>query len=181
VSKEFALVRPCAKCPFRTDVPGYLRRARAVEIAESLAGGAPFLCHETTVDADDDEGTLVEGPNTSYCAGSMIVLEKEEAPNQMMRTAERIGLYDRERLDMDAPVVRSLAAFVAHHGVDEEEQEPCSVCGPDCLAPAGHLIDGMVVPAVAEGELEWCPSCGEPVCENCMDGSLCLACSGGDY
>jgi hypothetical protein len=41
---------------------------------------------------------------TPHCAGALIFLEKQDKPNQMMRICERIGLYDRTKLDMDANV-----------------------------------------------------------------------------
>lgn len=39
-----------------------------------------------------------------HCAGALILLEKLDRPSQMMRISERIGMYDRRKLDMDAPV-----------------------------------------------------------------------------
>ena len=46
---------PCAKCPFRRDVPGFLMQERAEEIAEAITeGDAAFWCHQT-VDYDGDE------------------------------------------------------------------------------------------------------------------------------
>jgi hypothetical protein len=68
----FKLRRPCAHCPFRVDRPGYLRRARAIEIAEDLANGCTFACHETTVDAEGTDGELirVEGDESLFCAGA---------------------------------------------------------------------------------------------------------------
>lgn len=41
---DFKLRRPCPNCPFRTDVPPYLRGARAEEIARSIANGSDFRC-----------------------------------------------------------------------------------------------------------------------------------------
>lgn len=179
--KEFALVRPCAHCPFREDVPGYLRRARAVEIARSLAEGATFPCHETTVADPEDESENVATEDSSFCAGALICLEKEGDANQVMRVAERLGLYDARRLDMGAPVVDSLAAFVWHHDADvieSEEPECCEVCDAGCEAPAGHMVNGMVVPAEnSEVELTECEGCGCSACESCMNGeTLCPSC-----
>jgi hypothetical protein len=34
----------------------------------------------------------------------LIYLEKRQQPHQMMRIAERLGLYDYRQLDMQAPV-----------------------------------------------------------------------------
>ena len=46
------------------------------------------------------------------------------------------------------------------------------------VAPAGMLIDGMVVPVEAEGEVHCCPQCGEWVCDACSDDTgVCVYCS----
>lgn len=172
----FKLRRPCAKCPFRTDVPGYLRRERARGIAADVAAGAPFYCHETTVE-DGDDGDLVAGPNSQVCAGSLIALERDGVGSNFTRVAERLGQFDVGRLDMDAPVVRSLAQFVEHHGEEEVDAESCCVADEGCLAPAGFLVGGHVVPAEPEGELGECPACGQPVCANCSnDAGECVYC-----
>lgn len=178
MATKFKLIRPCAKCPFRTDVPGYLRRERAQEIAESVANGAEFPCHETTVDDGDDN--LIAGENSQFCAGALITMEKAGGANQHMRIAERLGVYDAERLDMEAPVYGSLHEFVNHHG-DGEEPECCSVVNVDCEAPAGLLVGGFVVAAEVTGEVHECPTCGEPVCGACSvaDGR-CYYCSEND-
>jgi hypothetical protein len=110
----FRMTRPCDSCPFRTDVGGYLTRGRAREIATALLSDQTFHCHKT-VDYSADEG---EGDTTDsqHCAGAMILLEKVDRPNQMMRICERLGVYDRRRMDMDAPVFDTFAQFIAHHG-----------------------------------------------------------------
>ena len=164
----FKLRKPCPKCPFRTDVAPYLHGARAVEIARSLAEGAVFWCHQTTVE-DGDEGDLTSGPDSQFCAGALIVLEHEAAPNQAMRIGERLGLYDPTKLDMRAPVHRRLADFAAHHGGDalEDAPEPCAYAGEGCASPAGYLIGGVVVPPEDPGPTTECPECGEPFCEVC--------------
>lgn len=108
---KYALVRPCAKCPFRRDIAGYLHPERALEIATSEE---PFACHETTVyDEETDEMEVTK--ESQHCAGALILAEKLEQPNQMMRIAERLGLYDHRRLDLDAPVFDTPAEMAAHH------------------------------------------------------------------
>jgi hypothetical protein len=161
-------------------VPGYLRRGRAIEIAHSLADGAGFSCHETTVDGDED-GTLVAGPDSQFCAGALILMEKSEEPNQAMRMAERLGLYDPARMDMSAPVSRSFAEFVDHHSEDGDETEDCcEVVEPGCEAPAGYLVGGSAIPADNTGvELHLCPECGRTVCESCSVEGVCSYCAEG--
>lgn len=116
---DFTQTKPCPKCPFRTDFGPYLRRERAEDIADALEMGSTFTCHETTVPDDEDEEGLGmrDGPNAQMCAGAMIVLERMEMPNQMMRISERLGLYDHRRLDMDAPVYDDLYEWVDAHDV----------------------------------------------------------------
>jgi hypothetical protein len=104
----YALTRPCAKCPFRNDIPGYLSADRVAEIEDSLIR-SEFPCHETTRDDEDDScsGHYTPKGGEIHCAGALILLEKLERPSQMMRISERLGFYDRRKLDMDAPVFDS--------------------------------------------------------------------------
>lgn len=98
---QYKLTTPCDNCPFRTDVKPYLTSDRVDEIGDSLARST-FPCHKTT--EFDDEGEAHETDKTQHCAGALIMLEKMGQPSQMMRIAERIGIYDRRKLNMDAPV-----------------------------------------------------------------------------
>jgi len=106
----YGLVRPCKLCPFRSDIDPYLNRARVREIVESLRSGAIFPCHETT--EFDDDGEPIRNDGEIHCAGALIVMEREEEPNQMMRIAERLGSYDRSKLVMDAPVFDSFEEMI---------------------------------------------------------------------
>lgn len=130
----FKLKRPCRNCPFRTDVPGYLRRGRTIEIATSIANGAMFPCHETTIDdLDSDEGENMIGPDSQFCAGALLVMENEGHLNQLARIGERLGYYDAAKMDRTAPVVASFRAFIDHHGEDDDKLVPCPACGePVC-------------------------------------------------
>lgn len=107
----FLLKRPCSLCPFRTDcLPGWLGSERAEEIAESITTlDQNFHCHETTGAKGPRAKTL------QHCAGALIMLEHMESPNQMMRIAERLGVYDRRALHMDAPVFTDADEFIKHH------------------------------------------------------------------
>lgn len=115
---KFDLKKPCANCPFRTDIPFYLRAERAVEIAESLRDkGESFPCHKT-VDYDageDDDGNVVadrDRSNEQHCAGAAIILLKEDRPNQILQVGSRLGLIDLSRYDMGAPVFATMDDFV---------------------------------------------------------------------
>lgn len=111
---DFGMTKPCPKCPFRCDIRPFLQAERAEEISEALMRGNTFTCHQTTVADDDDEsgGSMKDGPNAQHCAGALILLEKLESPNQMMRWMERIGCYDRRKLDMESPVFDDFEEFI---------------------------------------------------------------------
>jgi hypothetical protein len=112
---KFDLVRPCKDCPFRTDIPAYLSRARVREITSALIDRqATFTCHKTNAFDDDEDGNscTVETKDSQHCAGALIFLERLQRPNQMMRWMERIGAYDRTKLDIKSPVFRSAAEMV---------------------------------------------------------------------
>src|SRR5687768_14734677 len=82
---------PCRTCPFRIDEPGLrgLGADRAEEIVESLMNHGTFTCH-------GDLGKSLS--KRQHCVGAMLMLEKIDRPNQMMRIGERIGVYDRTKL-----------------------------------------------------------------------------------
>lgn len=110
----FALKRPCGNCAFRTDRVPFLDRERAQDISDSLAADASFHCHKTVdYSSEDGEGEITQ--ESKHCAGVLIVLERMDRPNQMMRIAERIGFYDRTALVMDSPVPESLDEWVELH------------------------------------------------------------------
>lgn len=108
--RPFALVGPCAHCPFRCDRPGFLSQERATRIVEELESGSTFPCHKT-IEYDGD-GAGERTAKTAFCAGALIILEKQEAPNQAMRMGERLGLYDPSALRMDAPVHDDFDEFI---------------------------------------------------------------------
>lgn len=110
---KFELLRPCQHCPFRTDVKNFLHPGRRKEIAESITTfQQTFSCHKTNL--SDDEGDTIETKDTQHCAGALIFLENLGLPNQMMRIAERLGMYDRFKLDMTSPVFSTIKKFINH-------------------------------------------------------------------
>lgn len=104
------LTKPCSDCPFRNDRPAYLSVERAEEIIDGLLADKSFTCHKHN--DEDDEGNAVETKDSQHCAGAMILLEKLNRPNQWMRWMERLGMYDRTNLDMNAPVFDSPEDFI---------------------------------------------------------------------
>jgi hypothetical protein len=107
---KFDLVRPCAKCPFRSDIEPYLHAERGWELRKAILNDATFACHETMVETEGGED-MTEGPNSQHCAGVLVILERMKKPNQMVRIAERLGMYDRRKLDMESPCFPDLTAF----------------------------------------------------------------------
>jgi hypothetical protein len=86
---------------------------RAEEIFEGLTTmQGTFACHKTTKSSKYDDSEMVATEKSEHCAGALIMLEHMELPNQLMRIAERLGHYDRAKLDMDAPVFTDGEDFI---------------------------------------------------------------------
>ena len=120
---HFDLKKPCSDCPFRTDsTVGWLGEKRAEEIIDALfKKDQTFSCHKTVdyenEDWDEETGERIyqNRAHEQHCAGAMILMEKTETANQMMRIAERLGIYDRHKLRMKEPVFDTAEQFVEHH------------------------------------------------------------------
>lgn len=106
------LYSPCADCPFRSDRPAFLTRARAREIVRAMKRDQHFDCHKT-VDYNTDDGEGGSTNKSRICAGFAMMCETEGLPTQMMRIAGRIGLYNPEKMKMDAPTHKTAKAFIA--------------------------------------------------------------------
>lgn len=108
---NFNLKKPCASCPFRNDIKPFITQERVADIVFSIVDQqGTFSCHKTL--ASDNDGETLESEKTEHCAGALIMLEKMQKPNQMMRWMERFGLYDRNLLEMDSPVFENEFEFV---------------------------------------------------------------------
>lgn len=105
---------PCELCPFKRGGL-QLSKERAEELGGQIVdvggnGGRPdFPCHKTATEID---GEYIATDKSVHCAGALIFAEKQDAPTQMMRIAERLGMYDRRKLDMDADVYDSLDEMI---------------------------------------------------------------------
>lgn len=104
------LKRPCNNCPFLKVGGVRLTPRRALEIARNATdwNGGTFACHKTTVEADDEDGGKVSGPDSQHCAGSLIYMLKNDAMNQMSRIAGRLGILKTDELMADEAVVDSV-------------------------------------------------------------------------
>lgn len=107
---NFNLTKPCKDCPFLKE-KSYLTNERASEISISLTQDKTFSCHKTN-DSDEETGEGIETEKSEHCAGAMILLERINRPNQMMRMAERMGFYNYKKLDMTAHVFESFNDFI---------------------------------------------------------------------
>lgn len=91
-------------CPF-LNTPN-MRRGFTLQRLREFASGE-FPCHKTADVDEGDEGSsgdYVANENSVHCAGALIFNEKRDQSNQMMRIRERLGFYDRTKLDMKAKV-----------------------------------------------------------------------------
>ncbi len=92
---NYTMTDPCAECPFT--MKGFsMKQLNAYSSGE-------FACHKTC-NLGEDEGAFQPKRNSVHCAGALIFLEKRNQPHQMMRICERIGFYDRSKLNMKAQV-----------------------------------------------------------------------------
>lgn len=104
---RYSLRGPCADCPFLVE-PQFLGLSedRIRDIADSLRADQDFSCHKRN--DFDEHGNAVETRTSRMCGGAMVTLEKEGRATQGMRISERLGMYDRTKLDMGANVHDSL-------------------------------------------------------------------------
>ena len=90
------MTKPCPQCPFRNTAVTRLRPGRIEELATC---DRAFQCHKT-VDYDSEEGDRTGSEdNAQHCAGALIFAEKNQLSHQMMRIAERLGMYDYTKLE----------------------------------------------------------------------------------
>ncbi len=62
-----------------------------------------FPCHQTAGE-DEETGDFLATEESQHCAGVLIFLEKRGTSHQMMRIAERFGMYDPSKLNMKAAI-----------------------------------------------------------------------------
>ena len=94
---KYTMKEPCNACPFLIG-SGFTYHS----LTQHASG--EFACHKTC-ELGEDSGTYEPKKKSLHCAGALIFLEKQERPHQMMRICERLGMYDRTKLNMDASVV----------------------------------------------------------------------------
>jgi hypothetical protein len=92
---NYSMTNPCDACPFLIG-SGFTWKSLVAHAS------GEFACHKT---CKISAGTYEPQEKSLHCAGSLIFLEKQNKPHQMMRICERLGFYDRSKLNMEAPVI----------------------------------------------------------------------------
>lgn len=96
---KYEQIKPCNNCPFTRSTNFKFKRSKAFAIAVQNGG---FPCHKTAV-LNEKTGGYEATKDSQACAGRLIMLERCNKPDQMMRISERLGLYNHKRLDMENP------------------------------------------------------------------------------
>jgi hypothetical protein len=125
---HFDLLRPCSNCPFLKEGGVRLTEARVSEIAGGMLStqGHTFACHKTTSPSENGSDML-ETKDSRHCAGALIFAEKNENATQMMRIAERLGMYDPRKMMSDQAAVDSVFADLdemLEHNCKEDTRAP---------------------------------------------------------
>jgi hypothetical protein len=96
---HYRMTNPCDECP-------YLIGSGFTWKSLTAHASGEFACHKAC-ELDEDGVYVARNEKTPHCAGALIFLEKQGKngkPHQMMRICERLRLYDRTQLNMDAKV-----------------------------------------------------------------------------
>ena len=96
---KYSMTTPCDACPFLKS----MKHGFTLRRLKEFAANGEFPCHKTA-DGNNEEDEFRPTENSLVCAGMLIFNEKRGTPNQMMRICERIGMYDRRKLNMEAEV-----------------------------------------------------------------------------
>lgn len=102
----FELHSPCGNCPFLKEDGCRLYVERITEIAEPFTREGEdhsFICHKTK-----DKRKV----NQRHCAGALIFAEKQGHQTQWMQIANRLGMYDPEKLKGHERVAGSLQELI---------------------------------------------------------------------
>jgi len=166
---KWDMQKPCDNCPFLKKGGIRLTEGRVRELAQNILNdqGGTFPCHKTTVDSGDDECDLVATENSSHCAGALIFALRNGNMTQMMRIAQRLGMFKPDDLMAQKRVVSSVCAdlseFLEVNGFGRDDDfECCCVCDQDCEFPANYETFN-----ITPFRLKNCWACGECVCKSC--------------
>lgn len=98
---RYTQTTPCKECPFLKSMKHGFTMQRLQEFASG-----EFPCHKSADLNEDEDGCseFIANEKSVHCAGALIFNEKRNQPHQLMRIAERFGMYDRRKLDTNANV-----------------------------------------------------------------------------
>jgi hypothetical protein len=180
----------CARCPFRSDVPIYLREEFRQQIVDEMIHQQQTIpCHEYVEFAEGEDGEEYASRTGPQCFGSLKALDRVGSSTQLQRIEERLGMrsegeYERgpDVWDLNVWARIPMGETAETFDLDSlDHVETCNTVGDDCEAPAGYMSagGGIVVGTVAA--TNECPECGEMVCDACVrvDGR-CGNCAGWD-
>lgn len=180
----------CKACPFRNDVPVYLRAERRAEIVRALLDDLTFHCHEYVEHDEDDDGEAFVASTGPECAGARKALARAGGMSQNARIEARLGMLSEEDLDrgpdvwdLDVwPRVPEGETAETWDPDDADEIETCNTVEGDCEAPAGYLGAGGGIVRGTVAATNECPECAEMVCDACVrsDGR-CGVCWGYEF
>lgn len=94
---KYTQTKPCKECPFLKSMAHGFTIKRLKEFASN-----EFPCHKSAELTEESEYKATD--KSVHCAGALIFNEKRNTPHQMMRIAERLGMYDYTKLDMKADI-----------------------------------------------------------------------------
>ncbi|MFK5949514.1 MAG: hypothetical protein QM500_12180 [Methylococcales bacterium] len=110
ISRQFALKKPCANCPFRNDVQAIsLSDGRREQIIEDLLSGkdSAFHCHKTVHRSDgrnfDDNDEYVP-KDICQCPGAAAVAQKFGRDVTVVQIAIRLGVISADYYDESLPL-----------------------------------------------------------------------------
>jgi hypothetical protein len=112
LEKLFAIKKPCKDCPFldEPDMRHSLAEGRIESIIEALEDDKPFHCHKTVnySYSYDEENAAAMVADASYCAGSLLYMEKTGNRPIHMRLGIAFGLYDPKALSGHDLIIKPL-------------------------------------------------------------------------
>jgi hypothetical protein len=120
---KFDLTRPCDDCPFRNGIQRYLRPERILEIVMALEQKT-FACHKTVYAPQPREPNGQFGKKIrQHCGGALVVMAKGGHFGAMQQVAARLGWFDPEKLDLNAPVFANLVEMLRASEINPEEHD----------------------------------------------------------
>lgn len=122
--------KPCAGCPFRSDVPVYLGHSRVQKIAAAVAEYADFKCPNAGAPSEENYPVARTAwmRTANHCVGAHIFLLKIAPKDRMLWLLIATGHLRPEDYDLEVPVFETLEEFVQHHakGFGGDAHEPPS-------------------------------------------------------